>query len=412
MSQTDPYLVIGGGLAGAKAAEALRQAGYAGPLTILAAEDHLPYERPGLSKGFLLGRDEQDSLLVHPEQWYAEHDVELRRGTRVVELDPAGHVVVTESGEQLPYAKLLLATGSSPRRLSLPGADLAGVHYLRTLEDSNALKETFGAGRRVVVIGAGWVGLETAAAARTNGAEVTVLEYAAQPLLNVLGPELGAAFAELHRSHGVDVRCGVSVAELRAGDQPGRVASVVLADGSELPADAVVVGVGVAPNDELARGAGLTVDNGIVVDESLRTSDPDVFAVGDVANAYHPRLDRQLRVEHWATALRQPEVVAKAMLGEAAAYDADPYFFTDQYDLGMEYFGYVGPGDDAQLVIRGDLASLKFIAFWLVGGRLRAAMQVNDWDASETVKALVRHGAEVDGARLGDASVPLADLLP
>ncbi|MGW3012408.1 NAD(P)/FAD-dependent oxidoreductase [Streptomyces sp. NPDC001219] len=410
MDRNTAFLIAGAGLAGAKAAETLREEGFDGPLVLLGDERERPYERPPLSKGYLLGSEERESVFVHPAEWYAEHEVELRLGQAVTALDPAGHEVTLADGSRLGYAKLLLATGSSPRPLPVPGADLGGVHYLRRLADSDRLKEVFGSASRIVVIGAGWIGLETTAAARAAGAEVTVLEAAALPLLRVLGPEVARVFATLHTDHGVELRCGVQVAEITGTG--GVVDGVRLADGSLVGADAVIVGVGITPNSEAAAAAGLKVDNGVVVDERLCSSHPDVFAAGDVANAYHPLLGRHLRVEHWANALHQPRTAARAMLGQDVRYDRLPYFFTDQYDLGMEYTGYVEPEGYDRVVLRGDPGAREFIAFWLTEGRVLAGMNVNVWDVTEPIRALVTSGRAVDPERLADPAVPLTELLP
>ncbi|MGA5271100.1 NAD(P)/FAD-dependent oxidoreductase [Streptomyces lydicamycinicus] len=410
MGRNTAFLIAGAGLAGAKAAETLRKEGFDGPLVLLGDERERPYERPPLSKGYLLGTAERETAYVHPPEWYAEHEVELRLGQAVTALDPAGHEVTLADGSRLGYAKLLLATGSTPRLLPVPGADLDEVHYLRRLADSDRLKEVFRSGSRVVVIGAGWIGLETAAAARAAGVEVTVLEAAALPLLRVLGPEAARIFATLHTDHGVELRCGVQVAEITGTG--GAVDGVRLADGSLIGADAVIVGVGITPNSEPAAAAGLKVDNGVVVDERLCSSHPDIFAAGDVANAYHPLLGRQLRVEHWANALHQPQTAARAMLGQDVRYDRLPYFFTDQYDLGMEYTGYAEPDGYDQVVFRGDTDAREFIAFWLSRGRVLAGMNVNVWDVTGPIKALVRSGQAVDPGRLADPAVPLDSLVP
>ncbi|MFF3540260.1 NAD(P)/FAD-dependent oxidoreductase [Streptomyces platensis] len=410
MVRNTAFLIAGAGLAGAKAAETLRKEGFDGPLVLLGDEHERPYERPPLSKGYLLGTAERETTYVHPPEWYAEHDVELRLGQAVTALDPAGHEVTLADGSRLGYAKLLLATGSTPRPLPVPGADLDGVHYLRRLADSDRLKELFRSVSRIVVIGAGWIGLETAAAARAAGVEVTVLESAALPLLRVLGPEAARIFAKLHTDHGVELRCGTQVSELTGTG--GAVDGVRLADGSLIGADAVIVGVGITPNSEPAAAAGLKVDNGVVVDERLCSSHPDIFAAGDVANAYHPLLGRQLRVEHWANALHQPQTAARAMLGQDVRYDRLPYFFTDQYDLGMEYTGYAEPEGYDQVVFRGDTDAREFIAFWLSGGRVLAGMNVNVWDVTGPIKALVLSGQAVDPGQLADPAVPLDSLVP
>jgi len=384
----DTFAIVGAGLAGARAAETLRAEGFDGRVVLFGAEAHLPYERPALSKGYLQGTAE--APFVHPAEWYAEQDVDLRLGTRVTALDPAAHEVETADGDRLRYTKLLLTTGSSVRRL-------ADAVTLRTLDDSDRLRAALRPGARVVIVGAGWIGLEVAAAARVAGAEVTVLEQAPAPLLAALGPEMAAVFARLHVEHGVDLRCGVTVRAVRS--------DAVLLDDETIPADLVVAGIGVTPDVDLARAAGLAVDNGVVVDEHLRSSAPDVWAAGDVANAYHPFAGRHVRVEHWANALHQPVVAAQAMSGKDAVYDRLPYFFTDQYDLGMEYTGFGG----GEVVVRGD--EREFVAFWLRDGRLTAAMNVNVWTGvPEIARRLIRAGTRLDPAALADPAVPLEDM--
>jgi 3-phenylpropionate/trans-cinnamate dioxygenase ferredoxin reductase component len=405
----DAYVIVGASLAGAKAAEALRAEGFAGPVVLIGAESELPYERPPLSKDYLQGKSPRDKIYVHPEQWYAEHEVQLRLGVMATEIDPAAHRVTLADDSSQPYAKLLLATGSAPRRLRVPGADLDGVVYLRTASDSDRIKAALESASRVAVIGAGWIGLETAAAARTAGAEVTVLEALELPLLRVLGPETARVFAELHRDHGVDMRFGIGVAEITGS--AGRAAAVRLADGTQIDTDLVIVGVGITPNTQLADAAGLEVSNGIVVGADLRGSDPDVYAAGDVASAFNPLFGKHIRLEHWANALNQPPAAAQSMLGQPVSYDRVPYFYTDQYDLGMEYSGYVEPGGYEQVVIRGDTAAREFIAFWLdSAGRVLAGMNVNIWDVNDAVQALVRSGRPADPAALRDPAVDLAGL--
>ncbi|MER7767381.1 FAD-dependent oxidoreductase [Kitasatospora sp. NPDC096140] len=407
--QDRPIVIVGASLGGAKAAEALREAGYEGGVVLIGEEHERPYERPPLSKGYLLGKTPREKIYVHPPQWYAEHDITLRLGTAVAAIDPAGHTVTLADDGRVEYAKLLLTTGSVPRRLPVPGADQDGVLYLRRVDDSDRIKAALRPGARIVVIGAGWIGLEVAAAARESGAEVTVLEALELPLLRVLGREVAQVFADLHRDHGVDLRLGVKVAEL-TGDGT-TVSGVKLADGTTVAADAVVVGIGIAPAAGLAEAAGLEVDNGIKTDRQLRTSDPDVYAAGDVANAYHPLFDRHIRVEHWANALNQPQTAARALLGQPdAVYDRIPYFFSDQYDLGMEYVGYVEPDGYDRVVFRGDPAAREFIAFWLSGGRVLAGMNVNVWDVTDPIRELVRSGRVVDADALADPKVPLGEL--
>jgi 3-phenylpropionate/trans-cinnamate dioxygenase ferredoxin reductase component len=409
MTHSQGYVIVGASLAGAKAAEALRDEGFAGPIVLIGVERERPYERPPLSKGYLLGAADRQSIYVHQEGWYAEHDVDLRLGTEVAGIDPSTRQVMLADGGRLGYDKLLLTTGSSPRRLPVPGADLGGVRYLRQVADTDEIKAVLQTASRVVVIGAGWIGLETAAAARAAGVEVTILETARLPLLRILGSEVAQTFADLHRDHGVDLRFGVQVAEITGS--AGHADGVRLADGSHVRADAVIVGVGIAPNSQLAEQAGLEVGNGIVVDARLRSSDRDIFAAGDVANAYHPMLGKHIRVEHWANALNQPRIAAKAMLGQDTVYDLVPYFYTDQYELGMEYAGYVEPGSYERVVFRGDVAGREFMAFWLDGGRVLAGMNVNIWDVNDAIQNLVRSHQAVDTGLLADPKVPLEELL-
>jgi 3-phenylpropionate/trans-cinnamate dioxygenase ferredoxin reductase component len=405
----DAYVIVGASLAGAKAAETLRAEGFGGRVVLIGAESELPYERPALSKDYLQGKSPRDKIFVHPEQWYAEHDIELRLGVPVIEVDPSARRVMLAVGGSQSYAKLLLSTGSAPRRLSVPGADLDGVLYLRTVQDSERIKTALESVSRVAVIGAGWIGLETAAAARTAGAEVTVLEALPLPLLRVLGPETARVFAELHRDHGVDMRFEIGVAEITG--RAGRATGVRLTDGRQVDADLVIVGVGIAPNTQLADAAGLAVSNGIVVGADLLSSNPDIYAAGDVASAFNPLFGKHIRLEHWANALNQPPAAARSMLGQPVSYDRVPYFYTDQYDLGMEYSGYVEPGGYDQVVFRGDTAAREFIAFWLdSGGRVLAGMNVNIWDVNDAIQALVRSGQPVDPDALRDPAVDLAGL--
>jgi 3-phenylpropionate/trans-cinnamate dioxygenase ferredoxin reductase subunit len=414
MSADTSFVIAGASLAGAKAAEALRDEGFDGEIVLIGAEEELPYERPPLSKGYLQGKSEREKIFVHPRDWYDSKDIDLRLGQTVTAIDPAGRQVYLAGGEQLGYRKLLLATGSSPRPLPVPGAQLGGVHTLRSVRDSEEIRSSFNAGGPVVVIGGGWIGLETAAAARAAGLEVTVLEAAELPLLHVLGREMAAVFARLHRDHGVGLRCGAQALEL-AGHN-GQVTEVQLADGARVAASLVIIGAGITPNAGLAASAGLEVSNGVRVSAALQSSDPDIYAAGDVASAYHPLLGRPLRVEHWANALNQPQAAARAMLGQEVSYDRVPYFFSDQYDLGMEYAGFAGPDDYDRVVVRGDADGREFIAFWLTAdNRVLAGMNVNVWDVQDDIQRLVRAGLggqPVDPARLADPNAELAELLP
>jgi 3-phenylpropionate/trans-cinnamate dioxygenase ferredoxin reductase subunit len=401
------FVIVGASLAGAKAAETLRAEGFDGAVVLIGQEDQYPYERPPLSKGYLLGKESRESVFVQDsDAWYAEHQVDLRLGTAVTSIDRAGRRVGLAGGESVPYDKLLITTGASPRRLNVPGADLGNVLYLRTLSDSERLAAALRDRASVVIAGAGWIGLETAAAAREYGCEVTVVEPAPGPLHRSLGPELGEVFAALHRSHGVTFRFGEGITEL-AGS--GTVAGAVTSSGEELAADIVIAAVGITPNASLAADAGLEVDNGIVVDEALRTSDPDIFAAGDVANAFNSLLGRRIRVEHWGNALAGGPIAARSMMGRDASYDWVPYFFSDQYDLGMEVAGLPDPGAYDEVVYRGEKESLEFIAFWLADRVVVAGMNVNVWDVNDDIQALIRSGDTVDPDRLTDPDVPLTD---
>jgi 3-phenylpropionate/trans-cinnamate dioxygenase ferredoxin reductase subunit len=410
MSTDETYVIVGASLGGAKAAEALRAAGYDGRIVLLGTESELPYERPPLSKGYLQGKAERETIYVHPRPWYAEANIDLRLGVTATAIDRAAHEVVLADGSRTGYTKLLLTTGSSPRRLQIPGAGLDGVLYLRSAGDSDRIKSLLAGAGQIVVVGAGWIGLEITAAAREAGVAVTVLEAAELPLLRVLGPEVASVFAALHAEHGVDLRFGAQITEITGSD--GRADGVRLSDGSHVPADAVIVGIGITPNVELAAAAGLDVSNGIKVDAQLRSSDPDIYAAGDVANAFHPLLGKHIRVEHWANALNQPQAAARAMAGQQVSFDRVPYFFTDQYDLGMEYSGYVEPGEYDDVVFRGDVDRREFVAFWLDNhSRVLAGMNVNVWDVTDAIQALVRAGQPVDKAALADPGTSLESLL-
>jgi 3-phenylpropionate/trans-cinnamate dioxygenase ferredoxin reductase component len=408
MAERQTFLIVGASLAGAKAAETLREEGFDGRVLLVGSEQHRPYERPPLSKEYLQGKSERDAVYVHPEGFYAEQEVELLRGREVAGIDPGPRTATLSDGEALRWDRLLLATGSEPRRLPIPGADLDGVHLLRTLDDSNRLRELIRAGGRLVVIGAGWIGSEVAASARTGGMEVTVVEQHSAPLRGVLGADVGRMYADLHRDHGVELLTDSGVETIEG---EGRAERVRVAGGRAIDCAAVLVGVGAAPRTGLAEAAGLAVDDGVVVDATLRAGDSDVFAAGDIASAEHPFFGRRVRVEHWANALNQGPAAARAMLGRTEPYDRLPYFFSDQFDVGMEYSGLVDP--DAPIVVRGDLAAREAVVFWLGDdGAVMAGMNINVWDVNEQVQALIRSRAAVDPGRLADPDVPLEDLTP
>ncbi|MFH9977687.1 NAD(P)/FAD-dependent oxidoreductase [Streptomyces sp. NPDC017179] len=412
------FVIVGGGLAGAKAAETLRAEGFSGRVILVCDERDHPYERPPLSKGYLLGKEERDSVFVHEPAWYARNDIELHLGQTVVAIDRAAKTVhYGDDGTHVRYDKLLLATGAEPRRLDIPGTDLAGVHHLRRLAHAERLKHVLThLGRdngHLVIAGAGWIGLEVAAAAREYGAEVTVVQTAATPLHSALGPELGQLFADLHRERGVRFHFGARLTEIVGQD--GMVLAVRTDDGEEHPCHDVLAAIGAAPRVALAESAGLELADrahggGIKVDERLRTSDPDIHAAGDVAAFPHGLFDTRLRVEHWANALNGGPAAARAMLGQEVLYDRVPYFFTDQYDLGMEYSGWAPPGSYDEVVIRGDAGKREFIAFWVKEGRVLAGMNVNVWDVTEPIQHLIRTRARVDTEALADPRVPLESL--
>jgi 3-phenylpropionate/trans-cinnamate dioxygenase ferredoxin reductase subunit len=409
MAGSNTFVIVGGGLAGAKAVEALRDNDFDGDITLFAAEEQLPYERPPLSKEYLAGKKSLSDFTVQNSDWYRDHNVDLRLASRVSSLDPAAHTVGLPDGTIAPYDKLLLATGSASRRPPIPGSDADGVRYLRTYDDAEALNSVLTEGSSLAVVGAGWIGLEVAAGARQRGVDVTVVETARQPLLAALGETVGEVFANLHRDHGVDLRLQAQVEEITTAQ--GRATGLKMRDGSTVAADAVLVAVGAKPNVELAEQAGLSMgDGGVLVDASLRTSDPDIYAVGDIAAAEHPLFGCRIRTEHWANALKQPAVAAAGMLGKPGEYAELPYFFTDQYDLGMEYVGHAPSFE--RVVFRGDVSSREFVAFWLDGdNRLLAGMNVNIWDVLDDVKSLIRSRTPVDVDKLTDPQSSVGDAL-
>jgi 3-phenylpropionate/trans-cinnamate dioxygenase ferredoxin reductase subunit len=405
MTSKQTHIIVGASLTGAKAAEALREEGFDGRIVMVGAEEDRPYERPPLSKDYLRGEAGREKLYVHPDGYYADRDIELRLGRTAVELDRLRRVLTLDDGERLGYDRLLLATGAEPRRLPIPGAELDGVLYLRTVADSDALRARLDSGGTAVVVGAGWIGSEVAASARQRGLDVTVVDPLSVPLERVLGPEVGGIYRDIHADHGVRMLMGTGI-EAFEGDSA--VERVRTSDGRELECDFVVVGVGVQPRTGLAAEAGLAVDDGIVVDAHLRTEDDAVFAAGDVASAHHLFYDERIRVEHWANALNQGPAAARNMLGHGVAYERLPYFFSDQYEVGMEYSGFARDWERA--VFRGDPAAREFIAFWMDGDRVIAGMNVNIWDVADAIQRLIRDRVRVDDGRLADPDVPLEEL--
>ena len=403
---TRPTLVvIGASLAGAKAVEAARDAGYDGRIVLIGDEPGTPYERPPLSKAVLRGEAEPDSTRVHPDGFYGDHDIELVTD-HVAAIDTVTRRVELADGDTLPFDTAILATGAEPRRLTMPGAELDGVRYLRSVDDAVRLRDSIHASSRVAVIGAGWIGSEVAASARQMGADVVLTAPAPVPLQRVLGDQVGDVFRKLHADNGVHLRLGLGVQELRG---VGAVEEVVLADGTTEAADLVVVGIGVTPRTDVAAGTGLLIDDGIVVDEHLESGVAGIYAAGDVANAWHPYYRRHVRVEHWANALNQGTTAGRNVAGQRGVYDRLPYFFSDQYDLGMEYVGLGDPSD--ALVVRGDLDAREFVAFWHREGVVTAAMNVNVWDVVDDLKTIVAAGRPADLDRLADRSVALGEVV-
>jgi 3-phenylpropionate/trans-cinnamate dioxygenase ferredoxin reductase component len=405
MADDRTFVIVGASLAGAKAAETLRAEGFEGRIVLVGEEPVRPYERPPLSKGYLRGEASFDDAAVHVAGFYADHDIELLTSTIATAIDPTRNEVTVDPGGTLPYDQLLLSTGATPRTLTIPGSNLAGIHYLRTVESCDALRKALDHAQKVVVVGGGWIGCEVAASARQLGKDVALIEAAEVPLERVLGAEVGAIFRDLHADHGVELHLGVGVESFRG---TGSAEEVKLADGSAVAGDLFVAGIGVVPRTELADGAGLHLDNGVVVDEYLATSVPGIWAAGDVARAFHPVFGTGIRLEHWSSALNQGPVAARNMLGQHVAYDKIPYFFSDQYELGMEYSGFAPDWDS--IVFRGDVARREFVTFWLADGRVVAGMNVNVWDVADPIAALVRSKRAVDVRRLEDPEVDLATL--
>ncbi|MBU8866231.1 NAD(P)/FAD-dependent oxidoreductase [Paenarthrobacter aromaticivorans] len=409
-------LIAGGGLAGATAAKTLRSEGFAGPVTLLASEERIPYLRPPLSKEFLLGKADEDSVPVVPAGWYEENDVELLLGNPAMGIDAGNRTVTLQDGRTLDYAKLLIATGAQPRRIPLPGIDLEGVMTFRTFEDSLRLQSLLrDGGKHVVMVGSGWIGMELAAAARSYGNDVVLLGLEEIPLSAAIGPELGNYFRALHEENGVSFRLPASASAIEGND--GHVSGVRTNAGEVLPADIVIIAVGVVPDTSLAETAGLSLDNGVLVDSALRSSAPDILAAGDVANALHPFTGEHHRSEHWANALNGGKVAAKTMLDQNAALDVVPYFYTDQFTLSMEYSGFPSLTSGVEPVIRGSLDDGSFIAFWMRDGQKEqgevvAGMSVNMRRVQKPIKALISGRVPVDITRLTDADVPLEELLP
>lgn len=409
MATGQTFVVVGAGQAGGTAIQKLRAEGFDGRIVLVGAERHLPYERPPLSKSYLKGEGWLSHKSLLGQQWYDKQDVEVRLGTRAVSLRSTDHQVILDDGTTLDYDKMLIATGATARRLKVPGAELAGVHYLRTLEDSEALGAALDDAPNVVVVGASWIGLETADAARQKGCRVTVIGPGDAPLEASMGRHLGGYFADLHRGHGVEFQLGRRVVGLEGSE---RAESVVVDDGRKFPADVVIVGVGADPESGFVEERLLAEDGGIRVDPQMRAEAPDVFAAGDIASVANPLYGRRMRVEHWNNALMEGKIAAHSMLGQSSDFDPAPFFFTDQYDIALEYAGRVDARTADAPVIRGDLAADRFHAFWVVENVVVAGLHVNAWDEGiEPVQDLIRARTPVEPADLANPAIPLAQLV-
>lgn len=406
MATRPAYVIVGASLAGAKAAETLRAEGFAGRILLIGEEPVRPYERPPLSKGYLRGETAFEKAAVHKAGFYEEHGIELLTSTKVTRIEPGPKQVTLDPGGVVGYDQLLLATGAVPRQATVPGSGLEGICYLRTLADCDALREALGQATKVVVVGAGWTGSEVAASARQMGKEAVLIGASRAPLEHVLGPEVGAMFARLHEDNGTQLHLGTRLEAFRGAS---RAEAVELSDGTSVGGDLFVVGVGALPRTELAEAAGLEVGDGVVVDQYLATSVPGIWAAGDVANAWYREFESRMRLEHWSAALNQGPAAARNMLGRQVPYTKMPFFYSDQYDLGMEYRGFAPSWD--QVVYRGDKDRREVIVFWLDRGRVLAGMNVNIWDAGDQISALVSSKREVDPEALADPSVDLGSLL-
>ena len=405
MAQKQSYVIVGAGIAGGTAAETLRKQGFDGDIHLVGAEPYRPYDRPPLSKEFLSGAKEEEKLFFKPEDFYAEQSIELHLGTEATAPDPTGRTVTLANGDSLRFDKLLLATGSRVRTIPISGSNLEGVHYLRTIGDSRAIAQSMSGASRVVIVGAGFIGSEVAAVCKTAGLEVTVLEIQPQPMAHILGEEMGAIYANLHTSRGIDLRLRESISEIRGN---ARAEQVVTDHGNAIDCDFVVIGVGITPDTSLAESAGLQVDGGILINELCQTSHPDIYAAGDVANWYHPGLGHQLRVEHWDNALNQGAAAAKAMLGSPEPYSPTLYFWSDQYDLNIQYLGHATQWDE--IAVRGNPADEKFTAFYLKDGSIHGALVVNNFRDIRPTRTLIGQKTQVSAASLSDESTNLKQL--
>lgn len=401
-------VIVGAGQAGAEVASSLRQQGYDGRIVLFGEEPQLPYRRPPLSKAYLAGAATAESLTIKPQAAYQQANIELHLGTRVARIERDRKQVLLADGRAQPYDQLVLATGGAPRRLPLPGAEAANVLYLRTQRDADAIRAEMQPGRRLVIVGGGYIGLEVAAAAVKQGLRVTVLESAPRVLVRVTAPEMSAFYERVHREAGVDVRTGVTLQQFE--QQAGRVRAVVLADGTRIEADLVLVGIGLIPHMALARDAGLEVGDGIVVDALGRSSDPDILAVGDCANQANAWLGRSVRLESVPNANEQARIAAATICGRQNPNRSVPWFWSDQYDLKLQMVG-LAQGYE-QVALRGDPATRSFCAFYLREGQVIAADAVNRAPEFLVAKTLVAERVRADAAQLADESAPLKTLLP
>ena len=405
MANIASYVIVGAGIAGNAAAETLRKQGFEGEVHLVGAEPHRPYDRPPLSKEFLSGSKEQDKLFFKPEDFYAEHSIQLHLGTEATALDPTSKTLTLADGASLRFDKLLLATGSRVRTLPIPGSELEGIHYLRTIDDSQAIAQSMNSASRVVIVGAGFIGSEVAAVCKTAGIEVTVLEIQPQPMAHILGEEMGAIYANLHTSRGIDLRLQEGISGIRGSS---RAEQIITDQGNAIDCDFVVIGVGIAPDTALAESAGLEVDRGILVDEHCQTSHPDIYAAGDVANWFHPGLGHRLRVEHWDNALNQGAAAAKSMLGAPEPYSPTLYFWSDQYDLNIQYLGHATEWDE--IAVRGNPDEEKFTAFYLKDGSVHGALVVNNFRDIRPTRTLIGQKTPITAASLSDESTNLKQL--
>jgi 3-phenylpropionate/trans-cinnamate dioxygenase ferredoxin reductase component len=400
-------VITGGGQAAVQAVDTLRRRGFTGQLTLVNDEPWPPYQRPPLSKKYLGGSLERERLLIRPATFFAEHAVSTLFGRRVSEIARHERYVRLDDGLVVPYDALLLATGSRPRRLLVPGSELAGVHYLRTIADADRIRNECAAGGRLVIVGGGYIGLEVAATARERGMDVTVLEMAPRVMSRVTSPEVSAFYQAEHARHGVHIRCNESVRALHGDPRTGRVRAVLTESGGEYPADLVIAGVGVAPADELARAAGLECENGVVTDVYCRTTDEAIYAAGDCTSHLNRRYGRHLRLESVDNAFEQGTTVALNLLGTQTVHDKVPWFWSDQFDLKLIIIG-LGYGYDTAIV-RGSPAARSFSVCYLREGELVALDSINTPKDQMAARKLIAVHARLDVAKLADPSIPLRD---